>query len=150
MATNVSSPWPTSDPFVVVVGSSCDDGQECLVDGVATCMSRLIIAARAKRMDRALSRTSPRDGRSPSVADLAILISPCESCRSLSNVAASPCVTEAAANGDEFTNPSAVRPASVVTPGVNASAVAGDSPLLRASKLLLTALMPPRVHRTQS
>ena len=149
MVTDVLSPWPPSDPLVVVEGSSDNDGKECLVDGVAKCMKRLIIAARAKRMDRAVSRTRLRDARSPSVADMAILVSPCESCPSLSDVTAPPCATEAVAIGDEFTISSAVHLASVVTPGVNAPAVAGDSPLLRATKLLLTALMRPRVNRTQ-
>lgn len=149
MATTVSSPRPTSGPFVDAVGSSRNEGQEYLAEGVVTCVSRLIIAARAKRMDRAVSRTRLRDGRSPSVADIAILVSPCELCRSPSAVAASPGATKAAAVGDEFTNPSAVHPASVVTPGVSAPAVAGDSPLLRAMKLLLTALERACVHRTQ-
>lgn len=150
MVTDVSSPPPTSDPFVVV-GSSRDDGQGNLADGVATCISRLIIAARAKRMDRAVSRTRLRDGRSPSVVDMAILVSPCESCRSPSAVAASPCATKAAATiGGEFAAPSAVHPASVATPGVNAPAVAGDSPLLRAIKLLLTTLERARVQQTQN
>lgn len=135
VATNVSSPWATSDPFVVD-GSSRNDGQECLDDGPAICRSRLITAARAKRMDRAVSRTRLRDGRSPSVADMAILVSPCGPS---STVAAASWATEVEAIGGEFTNPSAVHPASVVTPGANAPAdVAGVSPLLRARKLLLT------------
>lgn len=132
----------------MVVRSSRSDGQEYLADGVATCMSRFTIAARAKRMDKAVSRTTLRDGRSPSVADMAILVSPCESCRSPSAVAASPCATEGAPTiGGEFADPSAVHPTSAAMPGVNAPAVAGDSPLLQAIKLLLTALKRARVHR---